>query len=237
MPTAQHDSENPWNPNARGMSRIKAAGNFLTEHGGNLIISGGYPNHHGFTYATSMAYAFVTSFPDLTHNLILVDGRGTRTCEDVFYSLLTLLAMNEQNGTPIPPSQQEILFCSEEPHFLRTKRAINTLGFTAVHLESGADHSIYSPKDTMMAEDPDPSGVFGLGPGHRKYHQGALDNANRFKEQSQAWADQNPESDADYLLWHETCMYTLRLRGTRFEGAHPALNVYVEPLPIPTALF
>lgn len=235
LPTAGQDDVNPWHPNTRGVLRIEAAGKRLeVEPDAVLVIAGGWPNHRGFTYADRMTSYIAQHHAKMLERLVLVSGRYNRTVDDLFQGMLLLAGLFEEQNVALMPAETTLHFCSETPHFNRTKATIQTLGFNAVCAVSGADHSIYSDADVRMSEEVVLGKIFGLGAEAIEWQRRALQGTAAKAVACQEWASRNPLLDEQHYNDMQDLLRTLSANGVYMES--PALAPVRSRPPIPTFL-
>ena len=232
LPTAQHDEDNPWLPNARGIARINAIMAPLKEDPeGDLVIGGGYANHVGITYADRTALYVANNHPWAIPQLRAVSGMHNRTVQDLFFGILSYLSFMEGRGTAVVPAEAELVFASERPHYLRSENAIRALGFTPHHVESGSDLSLYSEADLQIVQENDLGKLFGLGDTAVQWNEKAAEAAATQALFCKEWSVRNPNLDADFRAQIRLLLLGLSERGVLIQS--PALPTVRPLLKIP----
>lgn len=232
LPTNSYDPSNPWLPNDRAIKRIEAARETLKQYPEAwLVIAGGYANHLGVTYADRMAYYIDSYSSEMMPRLKLIGGLYNRTVDDVFQGMLSFLSFMEQNGYSILPAETTLFFCSELPHYLRTARTIEVMGFEAVHIESGGDQAIYDERDLKLAREFVLGKILGLGQEALEWNRIASINAADQAEYCRKWAEENPSLDKFHHLEIVKMLRRLSKEGVLIESR--AIESSQQRLPIP----
>jgi hypothetical protein len=207
LPTAQVHRSCPWQPNEHGKLRAKAALQALLQHEhAELIICGGLPNHRGYSLASCLLLALMELadeqkvLTECKDRVSMIFGKENRTIDDITQGMLHFLSFRQQRDDQdtLYPCDTHLYFCSEQPHYDRIRATIAVLGFHPIHIESGADHSIYGPADQHMAEETDLGKILGLGESANHWRFQANLRVKAHSALCQTWADRNPALDREY---------------------------------------
>jgi hypothetical protein len=231
LPTAQHDYDNPWLPNRPGVARIEAARRSLTLHPDAIfVIGGGYANHCGVTYADRMVLYIAEHHPEMLVRLLLVCGTHNRTIDDIFQSMLLLGGLMEERGVRFIPAECELYFCSERPHYDRSRRTCEAMGLITLHEDSYDSTIPYDLRDQAMAAEIVPGKILGLGPEALEWYRNARYNASTQAAYCLHWAEMHPEEDKLFSLRALEVLQAVREAGVYI--ASPALPAIPRP-PVP----